>query len=79
MSERDQPTINGLLRKREELLRENIDLRERMANDIEAIDRVLDTFGYQGELVPRLRSRSWRVLSKNYAADCAFRSELNNR
>ena len=50
----DQHTISGLLRKREEFLHENNDLRERMAivtNDVEAIDRVLDTFGYQGELV----------------------------
>ncbi len=50
----DQHTISGLLRKREELGRENAELRERMAiiaNDIEAIDRVLDAFGCQGELV----------------------------
>ena len=53
MDENSQHTINGLLRKRDELLRENNELRERMAiltNDVEAIDRVLDTFGYQGEL-----------------------------
>jgi len=50
---RDESVVNGLLAKREELLRENADLRERMAvisNDIEAIDRVLDAFGYPGEL-----------------------------
>jgi len=49
----DDSTINGLLRKREELQRENAELRERMAivaNDIEAIDRVLDAFGFKGEL-----------------------------
>jgi len=49
----DESVVNGLLAKREELLRENADLRERMAvisNDIEAIDRVLDAFGYAGEL-----------------------------
>ncbi|WP_156375834.1 hypothetical protein [Methylobacterium sp. Leaf125] len=40
----DQSLINGLLAKREELSRENADLRERMAilsNNIEALDRVL--------------------------------------
>lgn len=50
----DPHTISGLLRKRFELERENVELRERMAivsNDIEAIDRVLDAFGYEGELV----------------------------
>ena len=49
-------TISGLLAKREELLRENNELRERMAvvaNDVEAIDRVLDAFGYKGELQDR--------------------------
>lgn len=50
---KDETTISGLLQKREELQRETSELRERMAivsNDIEAIDRVLDTFGYQGEI-----------------------------
>lgn len=46
-------TLAGLLSKREELLRETQECRERMAilaNDVDAIDRVLDTFGYRGEL-----------------------------
>lgn len=50
----DQTLINGLLAKREELSRENAELRERMAilaNDIEALDRVLDACGYKAELV----------------------------
>ena len=50
----DQTLINGLLAKREELQRENPELRERMAilrNDIEALDRVLERCGYRGELV----------------------------
>jgi hypothetical protein len=49
----EQHTISGLLRKREELMRETQELRERMAvvsNDVEAIDRVLDAFGYVGDL-----------------------------
>lgn len=53
---RDETIIHGLLEKREELQRENAELRERMAvlaNDIEAIDRVVGTLGYQGELEGR--------------------------
>ncbi|KQP75267.1 hypothetical protein ASF41_16100 [Methylobacterium sp. Leaf111] len=49
----DQSLINGLLAKREELSRENADLRERMAilsNNIEALDRVLEACGFRGEL-----------------------------
>jgi hypothetical protein len=52
----EQHTISGLLRKRAELERENAECRERMAviaNDIEAIDRVLDAFGYSGPLEGR--------------------------
>ena len=50
---RDELTINGLLQKREELQRESAGLREQMAivsNSIEAIDRVLEAFGFEGEL-----------------------------
>ena len=50
---RDESLINGLLKKREALQRENAELRERMAvlaNDIDALDRVLSTCGYRGEL-----------------------------
>lgn len=57
-------TISGLLRKRSELQQENATLRERMAciaNDIEAIDRVLDTFGHQGEIEGRT-ARAARVI-----------------
>ena len=52
----EQHTISGLLRKRTELERENAECRERMAviaNDMEAIDRVLDAFGYSGPLEGR--------------------------
>lgn len=50
----DQTLINGLLAKRQELTNLNAELRERMAivaNDIEAVERVLDSLGYQGQLV----------------------------
>lgn len=46
-------TISGLLRKRSEMMGEAQRLREALAivgNDIEALDRVLETLGYQGEL-----------------------------
>ena len=49
----DDTTVNGLLRKREELQRESASLHEQMAvleNNIEAIDRVLEAFGFEGEL-----------------------------
>ena len=77
----DKTLINGLLAKREELQRENAELRERMAilaNDIDALDRVLASCGYRGELVgstPRqarivlfyrneLREYLWRSLGR---------------
>jgi hypothetical protein len=46
-------TISGLLRRRAELLADARELRERMAvvgNDIAALDRTLETLGYQGDL-----------------------------
>lgn len=46
-------TISGLLRKRGELLDELQAIRERQAvlsNDMASIDRVLETFGYEGDL-----------------------------
>lgn len=54
--------INGLLQKRKEIMEEMASARERLgvlANDVEAIDRVLERLGYNGELemnphVPRL-------------------------
>lgn len=51
MESEDQHTINGLLRKRANFERQYAECRERtavIANDIEAIDRFLDAFGYQG-------------------------------
>ena len=49
----DQTLINGLVAKRTELQNLNSELRERMAivaNDIEAVERVLTSLGYQGQL-----------------------------
>lgn len=46
-------TISGLLRKRGEILDELQALRERQAelsNDMASLDRVLETFGYEGDL-----------------------------
>ena len=45
-------TISGLLGKRSEMLEEAAILREKqgvLANDLEALERTLRTFGYQGE------------------------------
>lgn len=63
----DEPyaqTISGLLKRRAELMDETVVLRERMAGvatDIEAIDRVLDAFGYTGELANRT-ARQERII-----------------
>jgi hypothetical protein len=46
-------TISGLLKRRAELMADARELRERMAvvgNDIAALDRTLETLGYQGEM-----------------------------
>jgi chorismate mutase len=46
-------TINGLLQKRKEIIEEMASVRERLgllANDVEAIDRVLQRLGYDGSL-----------------------------
>ena len=52
-------TIGGLLQKREEMMDEMAETRERLAvlsNDIEALDRVLERLGYDGDvkLTPRV-------------------------
>lgn len=51
--------ISGLLRKREEMMEEIAGTRERLAvlsNDVEALDRVLERLGYDGDvkLTPRV-------------------------
>jgi hypothetical protein len=64
MDEKYSNTISGLLRKRGEMLNEIRDVRERIAmlsNDLEGLERVLDTLGYDGEL-PTQSTRSARVV-----------------
>jgi chorismate mutase len=49
-------TISGLLTKRQELMEETAAIREKMAiiaNDVEAIDRVLETLGHTEQLEGR--------------------------
>jgi hypothetical protein len=58
-SETNEHAINALLAKRQELMEEIGSTRERLAvlsNDIEALDRVLETLGYSGDikLTPRV-------------------------
>ncbi|KAB2920380.1 MAG: hypothetical protein F9K29_02550 [Hyphomicrobiaceae bacterium] len=53
MSQPYANTISGLLKRRAELMADARELRERMAvvgNDIAALDRMLETLGYQGDL-----------------------------
>lgn len=52
MSDSYDHTISGLLKKRAELMGEGLRLREALAvvgNDVEAIDRILETLGYRGD------------------------------
>lgn len=59
-----QHTIAGLLRKRGEMLANLSDLREQIAvlsNDLESIERILETLGYDGEL-PTKATRVPRVV-----------------
>lgn len=53
-----QHAISGLILKRQEMMAEVSEIRERLAvltNDVEALDRVLETLGYDGDipLTPR--------------------------
>jgi len=64
MSETYEHAISGLLRKRGEMLSHMADLREQMAvvsNDLESIERVLETLGYDGDL-PTKASRAPRIV-----------------
>ena len=66
-------TIAGLLTKRADLMQEMADLRERMAvaaNAVDALDRVLETFGHTEDLEGR-SPRAARVI-------LFYRNELRN-
>lgn len=55
--------ISGLLRKRQEMMEEIAEARERLAilsNDVESMDRVLERLGYEGEV--KLTSRVPRIV-----------------
>lgn len=63
MSDDYSHTISGLLRRREDLMGQISHLRERtglLSNDVEAIDRVLDSLGYAGDL-PSKTARTARI------------------
>lgn len=58
-----QHAIGGLLQKRSEMMEEMAVMRERLSvlsNDVEALDRVLETLGYQGDV--KLTARVPRVV-----------------
>jgi hypothetical protein len=62
----NENTISGLLKKRGELLDEVQMLRESMAllsNDVESLDRVLQSFGYDGDLQQELATAASVSLS----------------
>jgi len=57
-------TTSGLLKKRDELMGEMLAVRARQGelhNDLEAIDRVLDALGYEGDLDGR-QARQCRLI-----------------
>jgi hypothetical protein len=58
-------TISGLLTKRADLLGEAVSLRDRIAairNDVDAIDRVLGTLDYKGDLDAQMPRQKREVL-----------------
>lgn len=62
MPEEYEHTISGLLKKRSEMVSELHSIRERMAvvaNDLQSLDRVLQAFGYDGNLedLPVVKSK----------------------
>ena len=64
MTESYEHAISGLLRKRGEMLANMADLREQIAvasNDLESLERVLETLGYQGDL-PTASTRTPRIV-----------------
>lgn len=74
----DQTLIAGLLAKRTELLATNAERRERMAivaNDIEAVERVLESLGYQGDGAKTARAARVILFYRNELRDY-LRAEL---
>jgi len=64
MTDTYEHAIAGLLRKRGEMIANMADLREQIAvasNDLESIERVLETLGYQGDL-PTVSTRAPRIV-----------------
>jgi hypothetical protein len=64
MTETYDHAIAGLLRKRGEMLANLSDLREQIAvvsNDLESIERILETLGYDGDL-PTVATRAPRIV-----------------
>lgn len=63
MTDTYEHAISGLLRKRAEMMEEIASTRERLAvlsNDVESLDRVLETLGYSGDV--QLTARVPRVV-----------------
>ena len=65
MAEEYERTVGGLLKKRSEMIGELHSLRERMGvvtNDLQSLDRVLQAFGYAGDLDELVPIQSKMVL-----------------
>ncbi len=74
-------TINGLLKKRADLFAEAEKLRDRMAeikNDTHAIDRVLQSLGYEGDLDEAMPRQKRDVIFGRGELTRAILSELRN-
>lgn len=74
-------TINGLLKKRADLFGEAERLRDRMAeikNDTHAIDRVLQSLGYEGDLDAAMPRQKRDVIFGRGELTRAILSELRN-
>ncbi len=74
-------TITGLLTKRADLFNEAIRLRDRLAeirNDIGAIDRVLGTLGYKGDLDAAMPRQKREVIFGRGELTTAILNELRD-
>jgi hypothetical protein len=75
-------TISGLLAKRADLFNEAIHLRDRIAeikNDVSAIDRVLGTLGYKGDLDAAMPRQKRDVIFGKGELTRAILDELRER